>query len=252
LGLHFALRFLTALPLPHSEVRPGEIGRSAAVFPLVGLLIGFALAGVDWLLRLVWPVAVANAGLLIAAILLTGGLHFDGLMDSCDGLFGRRDPLRRLEIMRDSRVGSFGVLGAASVLLLLYACLGELSGVPRSFALVLMGTLSRWAMVIAIWAFPYAREDGLGRSFKDGVGLGHLAVATAVAVGVAALLVLSGLGATVAAVSCFVAALVAVLTGAFACTRIPGLTGDSYGAIEQLAEAGVLLTFVSMVRAGYA
>ncbi|MCL4464424.1 MAG: adenosylcobinamide-GDP ribazoletransferase [Chloroflexi bacterium] len=251
MGLHFALRFLTALPLPHDEVRPGEIGRSAAFFPLVGLLVGLTLAALDSLLRLVWPTAVANAGLLIASILLTGGLHLDGLMDSCDGLFGRRDPVRRLEIMRDSRVGSFGVLGAVSVLLLLYACLGELSGPPRTYALVLMATLSRWAMVLSIWGFPYAREDGLGRSFKDGVTWGHLLLATCLALATAALAVLVGLGPWTALVACLSAGLVAVLAGAFVCTRIPGLTGDSYGAIDQLAEVAVLLSFVALARVGY-
>jgi adenosylcobinamide-GDP ribazoletransferase len=251
MGFYFALRFLTALPLAHVEVKPGEIGRSAVYFPLVGLLLGLVLAGLDVLLRLLWPLAVANAGLVLAGVLLTGGLHLDGLMDSCDGLFGRRDPARRLEIMRDSRVGSFGVLGAGCALLVLYAGLGELREPWRWGALVLMATLSRWAMVLAIWGFPYARAEGLGRSFKDGISLAHVCVATLLAVVVVAGVLAVGTLPLVGAASLLVGALVALSVGGFVCTRIPGLTGDSYGAIDVIAELAVLLTLVGFLEAGY-
>ena len=251
MGFYFALRFLTALPLAHSEVKPGEIGRSAAFFPLVGLLLGLGLAGLDLVLRQLWPASVVNAGLVVASVLLTGGLHLDGLMDSCDGLFGRRDPARRLEIMRDSRVGSFGVLGAACAILLLFAGLGELREPWRFGGLVLMGTLSRWAMVLAIWGFPYARAEGLGRSFKDGLSVAHVLAATVLAVVVVAAGLAVGPPPLVGAAALVGAALVALAVGAFVCTRIPGLTGDSYGAINQIAELAVLLTLVALVKAGY-
>ncbi|MHB1133695.1 MAG: adenosylcobinamide-GDP ribazoletransferase [Chloroflexota bacterium] len=251
MGLYFALRFLTALPVPHVDIRPGEIGRSAAFFPVVGLLLGLALAGLDLLLRAVWPLYVANAGLIVAAILLTGGLHLDGLMDSCDGLFGRRDPQRRLEIMRDSRVGSFGVLGAVSALLLLFACLSEMPLPWRPFALVLAGTLSRWTMVLAIWAFPYARAEGLGRAFKDDVGVVYVLCATLVAMAVVAGAVWLGLAPAIAAAVLSAAAATGLLSAAFVMSRIPGLTGDSYGAINQLAELSVWLAFLALLGAGY-
>ena len=251
MGFYFALRFLTALPLAHVEVKPGETGRAAVFFPLVGLLLGLCLAALDLALRWVWPAPVANAGLVIASVLLTGGLHLDGLMDSCDGLFGRRDPARRLEIMRDSRVGSFGVLGAACALLLLYAGLGELREPWRFAGLALMGTLSRWAMVLAIWGFPYARAEGLGRSFKDGVGAPHVAAASVLALTMAAACVYAGLPPLVGGAAVVGAAMAAAAVGAFVCTRIPGLTGDSYGAINQIAELAVLLILAAFLKAGY-
>lgn len=246
MGLLVALGFLTALPLPAREVKPTALGRASAYFPLVGLLLGLALVALDALLGLIWPGAIADAGLVLALVLLTGGFHLDGLMDSCDGLFGRRDPARRLEIMRDSRVGSFGVLGAVCTLLLLYAALGELTRPWRWGALLVAPTLGRWAMVLAIWRFPYARPEGLGRAFKDGVGPWQVAVASLIAVAVACGAL--GLGGVAAFV---VAGAAALLIGAFVCTRIPGLTGDSYGAINEVVQIVSLLTILAWARAGY-
>ena len=241
------MRFLTALPLPGSMLRPGELGRSAAFFPVVGLLLGGALAGLDAILRLAWPVSLASAVVLVALVLLTGGLHIDGLMDSCDGLFGRREPERRLEIMRDSRVGSFGAVGAVCVLLVKFAALSELPDVWRIGGLVLMATLSRWAMVVAIWGFPYARAQGLGRVFKDEVRWRQVIVATLIAAAAA------GLGAQASGAAVFaVAALAMWLTARFICTRIPGLTGDSYGAVNEVVEVVVLLMFVTLARMSHA
>ena len=246
MDFYAGLRFLTALPLPDRPVKPEQMARSAAYFPLVGLLVGLLVAGVDYLLRLVWPASVASVGVLIAFILITGGLHLDGLMDSCDGLFGRRDPVRRLEIMRDSRVGSFGVLGAACVLLLEFAALVELPAAYRVGTLVTLAVLGRWAMVLAIWGFPYARADGLGSAFKAGVRWPRVLVATTTALAVAAV-ALQGAGLALA----LVALGVALLAAWFTCTRIPGLTGDSYGAINTLVEAGVLMAMLALVRVGY-
>ncbi|MHB1006864.1 MAG: adenosylcobinamide-GDP ribazoletransferase [Chloroflexota bacterium] len=246
MDFYAGLRFLTALPLPDRPVKPEQMARSAAYFPLVGLLVGLLVAGVDYLLRLIWPTSVASAGALIAFILVTGGLHLDGLMDSCDGLFGRRDPVRRLEIMRDSRVGSFGVLGAAGVLLLEYAALVELPAAYRPGTLVALAALGRGTMVLVMWGFPYARADGLGSAFKAGVRWRRVLLAGATAV-VVAIVALQGAGVALA----LVALAVALLAAWFTCTRIPGLTGDSYGAINTLVELGVLLTMLALVRAGY-
>ncbi|MHB1415348.1 MAG: adenosylcobinamide-GDP ribazoletransferase [Chloroflexota bacterium] len=247
MDLYAALCFLTALPLPDRPVKPEQMARSTAYFPLVGLLIGLAVAGLDHLFRLMWSPSVATVGVLIAFIMITGGLHLDGLMDSCDGLFGRRDPARRLEIMRDSRVGSFGVLGAVAVLLLEYIALAELPPALRAGAIMTLACLSRGAMVLAIWGFPYARAEGLGSAFKAGVGPRQVAVAGATAVAVA---IIAAQSAGIVLVGTAVGA--TLLVAAFTCTRIPGLTGDSYGAIEVIVELTVLLTLLALVRAGYA
>ncbi|MBI2266143.1 MAG: adenosylcobinamide-GDP ribazoletransferase [Armatimonadetes bacterium] len=246
MGLLTAFRFLTVLPLPHREEEPGALGASAAFFPLVGLVLGLALAGLDVLLRKIWPPEVTSAVLLLALTALTGALHLDGFMDSCDGLFGSHDPARRMEIMKDSRVGSFGVLGVACLFLVKYAALLALPDSWRLGALALAPALGRWAMVLVIWGFPYARPQGTGRVFKEGVGLEQVAPATLTTV-LAALFFLP----KAAAPSLFVAALSAWLLARFICTRIPGLTGDSYGAVTETIEVVSLLTLVTCIGVGH-
>lgn len=245
MGFLVALRFLTALPLPAKEVVHGELGRSTAYFPLVGLFLGLLLAWLDALLQLAFPISVSSAVVLVALVLLTGALHLDGLMDSCDGLFGRREPARRLEIMRDSRVGSFGVLGAIGLLLVKYAAIGALPGAWRFGGLALMPTLGRLAMVVAVWGFPYARPQGLGRPFKEDVTWREVTVATLSAV-LVAWVALQQVG--IAAL--LVGTLATWLLASFIRGRIAGLTGDSYGAINEVVEVVSLLAIVAMVRTG--
>jgi cobalamin synthase len=106
-----AWRLLTVIPLPFpAEDFTRPAGPAAAYFPLVGLVLGLVLAGADWLLALALPQGVAATLLLVVWVGLTGMLHLDGFMDACDGLLPPRDPDRRLEIMKDSRVGAFGVV----------------------------------------------------------------------------------------------------------------------------------------------
>jgi adenosylcobinamide-GDP ribazoletransferase len=239
-----AVQFLTAVPVPVSVAAgPKELGRSLALFPLVGGLLGLALAGVDWALLRVLPVPVATVLVLIAGTLLTGGLHLDGLMDTCDGVFGGRTRERRLEIMRDSRVGSYGVLAGALQLLLKYAALVALPGGWRWVGLVLALTYGRWAMAAATWAFPYARAEGLGSGFKAGMNATVMVVATALAIGIAWL---AGGGAYVwvrlVAMALFAAmALLAWAVAAWLARKVGGLTGDCYGAINEVVESATLV-----------
>lgn len=241
MGVIVALGFLTALPIRSRGVEPSDLGRCTAWFPLVGLMLGMVLAGLDAMLLLVWPSTVTSAVIVVALIALSGGLHLDGLMDSCDGLFGRSDPSRRMEIMRDSRVGSFGVLGAVSVLLLKYVALASLPNPWRLVALALAPTLGRWAMVLAIWGFPYARPEGLGRAFKETTSWRPALVASLIAAAAAVgLLRLNGVAILV------VAAAATWLLAKFVCTRIPGLTGDIYGAVNEVVEVVCLLSVLTI------
>ncbi len=150
-------------------------------------------------------------------MLLTGGLHLDGLMDTCDGVFCVRSPEERLVIMRDSHVGAFGVLGAVCLLLVKFAALGALLAGDRQLllgGLLVAPMLSRWAMVLAAVCFPYGRSgETLGSSFHRTVGPVQLA------------------------------ATLAYLVARFALSRLPGLTGDVYGAINEVIETLVLVTF---------
>ncbi len=240
MGLILALSFLTALPAPRVEASSGQLGRALAWFPVVGGLVGAILAALDFALAWALPAGVRAAVLVAAGVALTRGLHLDGLMDSCDGLFGGFTPERRLAIMRDSRVGAFGVLGAATDLLLRYASLGGLEGPWRFAALVGAPALGRWATVYATVAFPYGRSEGLGLAFKREAGRRELLLATLAAMAIGAILwlpwgaaaVLPGWGAT-------------WLGARFILRRIPGLTGDSYGALNELVEVLALLLLVA-------
>lgn len=235
-----ALRFLTVLPLPTSPPSPEELAHAPGYFPLVGFLIGLALAVLDAALRLFLPDSVVAALLIVALLAITGGLHIDGLADTCDGVFSNATPEERLEIMRDSCTGSFGVAGVATVLLVQYAALTNIAPGGRAEALVLMATLSRWAMSYALAAFPYARASGLGAPFRQGPP--HwLGIAT-ISCGLACLLLLRGAWGLPLLVVVWAATwgLARLLL-----QRLPGLTGDTYGAINEAIQALVLLALVA-------
>jgi adenosylcobinamide-GDP ribazoletransferase len=161
-------------------------------------------------------------------------------MDTADGVFGGRTVERRLEIMRDSRVGAFGAVAGGLALLGQYACLSELSGVARLIALIVALGLSRWTMAVAIGTFPSARPTGLGATFHQAGGRWPLALATAIALAIAAPAGLLGLS------SLAVAALVALLGGRFLAARIGGLTGDTYGALGIVVETLILYLAVGL------
>jgi adenosylcobinamide-GDP ribazoletransferase len=232
-----AFQFLTiAPPVVRRLFLPAEIGHAVAYFPLVGLALGGLLVGLHWALALVLPPAVVAGLILTAWVLLTGALHLDGFLDTCDGLFGGFTPEARLRILRDERVGAYAVTGGVLLLLLKYATIAASANV--AVALALAPTLGRWAIALAVVFFPYARPEGLGRDMKAHSGWGQAAVATAIAL-VAAWFVAAWPGLLVA----LLAAIVMLGGARLTLARIPGLTGDIYGAICELAELAVLLLF---------
>jgi adenosylcobinamide-GDP ribazoletransferase len=244
-GFLVALQFLTRLPTPPGLPVSGPVlGRALIWFPAVGLLLGGLLAVADGALSAVLPRPLVDALLLVLLALFTGGLHLDGFMDTCDGLFSLRSPAERLAIFRDSRVGSFGVVGVASLLLLQWTALGALPAPLRPALLLVTLALARWAMVYAITAFPYGREEGLGRRFKDQACGAALVGATLIAVGAAAaLLGLAGLAACVLTVG------ITWLFARYCLARLPGLTGDTYGALNELTQTLLLVAWPVLLRA---
>jgi adenosylcobinamide-GDP ribazoletransferase len=242
-----AVEFLTPLRLRGDEpLADAIIGRSSALFPLVGLLLGMALVGIDRLGQAVLPASAVDALLVATLALSTGGLHLDGVADATDGLFGGRTPARRLEIMRDSRVGSFGVLAVTLVLLLQFTALEGLLPPWRVPALLLFPVLGRTAMVAAIAAFPYARAQGLGILFQRYVLPWPLLIAAMSSLALA-VLCFSGSGAALWGAGLLVAATI----GSLMRRRIGGLTGDCYGAICELTQIVVLFMIVSAHRVGW-
>ena len=237
MGFWIALRFLTILPSPfRGEPSHQELGCSLGYFPIVGLLIGGILFGIDSGLGLILPYAVVNALLIVILIVLTGALHLDGFIDTCDGLAGG-SPQKRLEIMSDSQVGAFGIAGACCLLLVKYAALLSLPATLRMSALLLMPTLSRWAMTYAVFAFRYApKTPGLGHIFKQQATWQRLTMATSVAL-VAVGILTSWQGVVLMSGVWLISLGVASLLR----SRLGGLTGDTYGAINELTEVLVLI-----------
>ena len=184
-----ALSFLTSIPLPGlREVRPEEVGRSTVYFPVVGAVIGLILAGLSLLFGLFLPASVVNGLLLVSLVIISGALHLDGFIDTCDGIAGHKTVEDRWDIMHDSRAGAFGIVGVFLLLLVKYV---SLNSVPESLlmaTLVLMPVLSRWAMVYAIFAYPYARPSGLGKVFKQGTNWQMFTIATLIALAITGVL----------------------------------------------------------------
>ena len=237
-GAADAVRFLTVLPIP-GRGAPRPLAASLPWFPLVGAAMGAILGGIGLGLDRLLPPGPVAALLLAASVAVTGGLHLDGLMDTADGVFGGRTPTRRLEIMRDSRVGAFGVMAGVVAMLLQWACLAELRGDDRLRVLVVASTTARWAMVGAVVLFPAARAAGLGATMQEHARRGPLLTATVVAAVVAVA------GGERGVVGFVVAGIVALVAAWFLSGRLGGLTGDTYGAVAVLAETTTLLAMLA-------
>lgn len=164
-----ALQFLTRLKIVNqTEWSVEDFGKSVVAFPYVGLIIGLILALLYGILSPFIPLVPLMLILVISEFLITGGLHADGLMDTSDGLFSGRERDRKLEIMKDSRIGSFGVVAFVFVTLLKWQLL---TAIPTAefipMALIMMPLMSRWSLVLSIRSYPYAREQGMGAAFAN-------------------------------------------------------------------------------------
>ena len=240
-GLRLAISFLTVLPVP-TRAPATDMAPALSYFPLVGLALGGVLAGIDFGLESTFPPPLRGAMLVVALVVLTRALHIEGFMDTCDGLLGGGTRERRLEILRDSHVGAFAVTGGVAILLLKWTAVVGLPPEVRVSALVLFPCLSRWAMLLAVSHFSYARSQGLGTSFLHGrrrvqVPAGLVTVLTA------SLLLAGAVGAVLLAV----ATAVAWGLGAWMAGQLGGLTGDTYGAVNEVAEVLVLVSAIAVV-----
>lgn len=240
-GLWSAFAFLTRLPLAARDIR---LEGAVAWLPAVGLVLGGLLAALDIALRQL-PVSplVISVVLVVALLALTGALHADGLMDTCDAVFGHATPERRLEIMRDPHTGAFGIVGLVCVVLLKVASIEALPTPARAVSLVLAPTLGRWTIVLLAYAFPYGRPTGLGLPLKQAATLRVLVLASIVPALTCAAAWPSG------PVLWLMAAGVALLLGRWLMSMLPGLTGDCYGAGCEVAEALVWLVAGPLSRA---
>ena len=244
-----AVSFLTILPVGLGSATDAEISRSRGWYPFVGLLYGILLVSIALLCSL-------GLGLpffmpMLAALLVVGlavpnrFLHLDGLMDFCDAMWGGHSVERRLEIMRDSRVGSFAVAGCVSVMLVKFAALASLLTITTGLSgLLFFPMVSRWCMTLLLTAFPYGRRQGIGSAFASS-GRPWLATGFALL--------------TVAAVAWFLLGFVGILVlvvvssasllmGWWTLRKLGGgLTGDCYGAANEMMEAVALVMLVALL-----
>jgi adenosylcobinamide-GDP ribazoletransferase len=255
-----ALSFLTSIPV-RTPSEPVDLGRAGAWFPAVGLLLGGILTIAHFLLTQLFSPLLA-AGLVVALwAALTGGLHLDGLADCCDGLLAAVPPERRLEIMRDPRLGSFGVIGLTLVLVLKTLTVTYL---PRydpgqtAYVLFFAPTLARW-IILMIARQTSARSSGMSVEFAAGLSsigfiFASLAPLALLAIGIWADVFndlgypMGGFRAGVATiVSLFVTFAVIRMTR----TRLGGITGDVLGLTIELTELTVLFCFAVGQRGDY-
>jgi len=247
-----ALQFFTRLPVPRwVGYQPEWLHQSARHFPAVGALVGCVAAAVLWAALWLFPMPVAVVLAMGATVLLTGAFHEDGLADTCDALGGAVSRERALEIMKDSRIGSYGAVGLWLVLGLKAVTLSALPVPWVLAALILVHTASRAAAVSLIRWLPYAGDvaHAKAKPLAQRISAWGFAVAWGWVLVVAALLLAwnlvwwpTVLGSIVLAVLC------ALVCAAWLKRRLGGMTGDTLGATQQLSEVLMLLGCLAWLR----
>jgi adenosylcobinamide-GDP ribazoletransferase len=236
--LLLALQFLTIIPVRINKVIEQEISESAAYFPLVGLLLGLLLAGLNNLLAIYGFNAMATSAIIVvASIILTGGMHLDGLCDTFDAISSGKDKEEMLAIMKDPHIGALGAISVTCALLLKIFLLAGLDTTKRSLALILMAILSRWCIVAIMPLFSYARQEGKAKAYMLRVNKKTVLWAT---------LLTALLASFVCPLKSFIvmamAVIIAYLFAKLIFRNLGGITGDTLGAINEITELTVLLT----------
>lgn len=240
-NLRTAIGLLTTLPFGMPEDwQPGDSGRAGIWYPLVGIVIG----GLVWLvwrvLILYFPPLIVGVLTLSVWIFLTGGLHLDGLADCCDGLLVSATPRRRLEIMKDPHLGSFGAIGLFLLLFIKAAAISSLT-LSSGLGIILAATISRW-LILPAGLLPLAHSGGMGADFSSGLRRGAILITAILPLGIAFLAGARGFSAALAAL------LAAAAVLGLAYKRINGVSGDVFGMLVEVTETAVLLSFSLGVR----
>lgn len=232
-----AFQFLTIVPLPFQpRCEEEDLGRSMAFFPLVGLVLGLLLVGLDMLLSLRLPPMVVDLLLVTVLTVVTGGLHLDGLADVCDGLAARGPRERFLEVMKDPRTGAVGAAGVTLSLLLKFVALTAIPAEIRREALLFFPLVGRFSQVQMTVGAQRARSDGLGAAFIGGVGVLQMVLAEITVLAAAYLFFgMKGL---------YIFVLIYLVTWRLKVwfhNRLGGVTGDVIGCASELNEILCLL-----------
>ncbi len=231
--LLLSITFLTRLPIPLGKnISNEDMGKTTPFFPLVGIFIGLLLVGINYILSFILPGFAINIIIIVSIIVITGGFHLDGLMDTCDGFFSGKDRERTLEIMHDSRIGAMGAIGAICIFALKFAFLNAVNAENKLKALLLFPMFGRWSMVFAISFFPYAgTKPGLGSLFVKHAKKSYMFWAT-----IPVIILSVPLLRWRAFPIIIVIFLITWLIGRRFSNKLGGLTGDTYGAINEIIE----------------
>ena len=241
--VRLALSFLTIIPVIDQRRAADEaVAASFAWFPVIGFALGAALAAEDWILAHVFAQVIRSVLIIVSLTVVTGAVHLDGLADTADALGAGHDRGRALDILRDSRAGTFGASAIFFDLALKILALSTLAGHRRYAALIVAPMLARWAMVLVAAGLPYLRAAGAGSTLLSGRSLGMRAAIAAVFTLVA---VLTSGAMRPAALATTVATAIVFAMRLFYRRWLGGVTGDLIGACGELVEIAVLVTFAS-------
>lgn len=236
--IRLAASFLTILPFGIDSAATTDVAGSYGWFPLIGFVLGAVLATADYLLAAFMSVPVRSTLLVAGLTVITGAVHLDGLADTADALSAWRDPQRALEILRDSRIGTFGTAAVFFVLALKIVALASAAH-ARPTALYLAPGIARWAMVVLPYKLNYLREHGAGSALLGVQGQRNLRVATIISL-------VALLPARVAALRAIFPAIILVgIFRLFYARWLGGITGDLIGAGGEFVEAAVLVAVTS-------
>lgn len=238
------IQFLTILPINiKGRVEEEDYGKSLIYFPIVGLLLGLFLAGIAYISSSLPPM-VKGIVILASWIVVTGGIHLDGFADTCDGFYGRRPKEEILKIMRDSRIGTMGALGIAMLLLFKFAALSSIRQEDLWKTLIVAAVFARWSQVFACSMARYAREEGKAKYFVK------YAKKRDAFIGALFTLVLSWFLMGMKGIILFVIlSAVIFLFIRYSKRKIGGITGDTIGATNEIAETSALL--FSLILSSY-
>lgn len=243
------LQFLTRIFIVKQSVwTEKSFGESVKYFPAVGAVLGIFYAAIVGTINFFGLPLLTGAVGFASMIILTGGIHCDGLMDSADGLFSGREREKILEIMKDSRTGSFGVVSMILIAALEISTLIELAFLSTWWLCVAIYSapiIARLMMVVTIGAFPYARAEGMGKAFAKFTTRRTIIFATGETI--LLLFPLSFISEKIficAGVATLIALIVTWRFAKFSVEKIGGVTGDIYGAVTTLAEMFALITFL--------
>jgi adenosylcobinamide-GDP ribazoletransferase len=245
-----ALRFMTIVPVPSSDaaIAPDWLSRCAKYFPVVGIGIGLTSAVVLLLADRIWGPVVASLLAVAASIIVTGALHEDGLADTADGLGGGSSVEKRLAIMKDSRIGTYGTLALAFSLSLRVTALAEMPAWTAAAALISAHAAARITPVFVMNALPYAGDTAAMKVSYNEASVSAHDRGFALVVVLCALLPLALVSIPSVVSGLLLGAALAAAVTLWARKRINGYTGDILGAIEQVFEIGLLLGVAAVIR----